>query len=47
MGDRNFAVFSVAWAAQQHGYAVLFRMTEMRAHKLAGGFCGRRAASAE
>ena len=37
MGDRNFAVFSVAWAAQQHGYAVLFRMTEVRARKLAGG----------
>jgi len=37
MGDPNFAVFSVAWAAQQHGYAVLFRMTEVRARKLAGG----------
>lgn len=36
LGDRNFAVFSVAWAAQQHGYGVLFRITEARARKIAG-----------
>ena len=38
MEDRNFAVFSVAWAAQQKGYRVLFRMTEARARKIAGQF---------
>jgi len=36
MADRNFAVFSVAWAAQQHDYGVLFRITEERARKIAG-----------
>ncbi len=36
MADRNFAVFSVAWTAQQHRYRVLFRMTEERARKIAG-----------
>lgn len=36
MADRNFAVFSVAWAAQQHDYGVLFRITEQRARKIAG-----------
>lgn len=38
MADRNFAVFSVAWAAQEKGYKVLFRMTEARARKIAGQF---------
>jgi hypothetical protein len=38
MADRNFAVFSVAWAAQQHENAVLFRITEERARKIAGQF---------
>jgi hypothetical protein len=38
MADRNFAVFSVAWAAQEKGYRVLFRMTEARARKIAGQF---------
>lgn len=38
MADRNFAVFSVAWAAQQHNYGVLFRITEERARKIAGQF---------
>ena len=38
MGDCNFAVFSVAWAAQQLGYGVLFRLTESRARKIAGPF---------
>lgn len=37
LGDRNFAVFSVVWAAQSQGYDVLFRLTEARARKLAGG----------
>lgn len=36
MADRNFAVFSVAWAAQQHDYGVLFRITGERARKIAG-----------
>jgi hypothetical protein len=36
MADRNFAVFSVAWAAQQKGYRVLFRIMETRARKIAG-----------
>lgn len=38
MGDRNFAVFSVAWAAQSQGHGVLFRLTEARARKIAGQF---------
>jgi len=36
LGDCNFAVFSVAWAAQQHDHDMLFRITESRAHKVAG-----------
>lgn len=36
MADRNFAVFSVAWAAEQHQDRVLFRITEERARKIAG-----------
>lgn len=36
MADRNFAVFSVVWAAQQHDHGVLFRITEERARKIAG-----------
>ena len=36
MADRNFAVFPVAWAAQEHNYGVLFRITEERApHRMA------------
>ena len=38
MSDRNFAVFSVAWEAQQDRKRVLFRMTEVRARKIAGSF---------
>ena len=38
MGDRNFAVFSVAWEAQQDRKKVLFRITEARARKIAGSF---------
>lgn len=36
MGDRNFGVFSVAWAAQQRGRAVVLRLTDVRARKLVG-----------
>ena len=36
MADRNFAVFSVAWTAQQQKYGVLLRITEARARKIAG-----------
>ena len=36
MADRNFAVFSVAWAARQRNFGVLFRITEERARKIAG-----------
>lgn len=36
MADRNFAVFSVAWAAQQRPCPVLFRITEERARRIAG-----------
>jgi putative transposase len=38
LADRNFAVFSVAWAAGQHHCTVLFRITEERARKIAGPF---------
>ncbi|MCX6635412.1 MAG: IS4 family transposase [Acidobacteria bacterium] len=31
MGDANFGVFSVAWAAQQHHYPMLLRLTPARA----------------
>jgi hypothetical protein len=36
VADRNFGVFSVAYAAQSRGLAVVLRMTEVRARKLAG-----------
>src|SRR5260370_25812104 len=36
MAGRTFAIFSVAWAAQQHQHRVLFRITEERARKIAG-----------
>ena len=36
MADRNFAVFSVAWAAQQAQRGVLMRITDARAEKIAG-----------
>jgi hypothetical protein len=36
MGDRNFGVFWMAWAAQQQGLQVLLRLTDTRARKLAG-----------
>lgn len=37
VGDRNFGVFSIAWAAHQRGLAVVIRLTEQRARKLIGG----------
>ena len=37
VGDANFGVFSVAYAASQRGHAVLLRLTTQRAHRLAGG----------
>jgi hypothetical protein len=36
LGDRNFGVFSVAWAAHQRQHPVLFRLTHARAQKLLG-----------
>jgi hypothetical protein len=36
LGDRNFGIFSIAYAAQQRGLRVLLRLTEVRARKLAG-----------
>ena len=35
MGDANFGVFSVAYAATQHGHPVLLRLTASRARRLA------------
>jgi hypothetical protein len=37
VGDRNFGVFSIAWAARRRGLGVVVRLTEARARKLAGG----------
>ena len=37
IGDRNFGIFGVACAADQHGHAVLIRLTKQRAEHLAGG----------
>ena len=37
VGDANFGVFSVAWAAQQRNHPVLLRLTAARAQRLAGG----------
>ena len=36
LGDRNFGVFSVAWAAQQRQHPILLRLTAQRAGRLAG-----------
>jgi putative transposase len=38
MGDINFGVFSVAWDAQANHHAMLLRLQEARARKMAGGF---------
>jgi hypothetical protein len=37
MGDRNFAVFSMAYHASQQNHPCLFRLTQARARKLNGG----------
>jgi hypothetical protein len=36
MGDRNFGIFSIAWAAEQRRHPVVLRLTEARARKLVG-----------
>lgn len=36
IGDRNFGVFSIAWAAQQRNVHTVIRLTEQRARKVAG-----------
>ena len=36
IGDRNFGVFSVAYAGAQAGHPVLLRLTDVRAQRLAG-----------
>jgi len=36
VADRNFGIFSVAYAAQRRGIVVVLRMTDVRARKLAG-----------
>lgn len=42
VGDRNFGVFSVAFAAQQLGHDVLVRMTKARAQRVMGGSIPKR-----
>lgn len=37
IGDANFGVFSVAWAASQSGHPCVLRLTVDRARRLAGG----------
>jgi len=37
VGDANFGVFSVAYAAEQRGHPVVLRLTTVRAQHLAGG----------
>jgi hypothetical protein len=36
VGDRNFGIFAIAYAAQRHGHEVLLRLTESRARRLTG-----------
>ena len=36
LGDRNFGIFWMAWAAQQRGHPVVLRLTAARAQKLLG-----------
>lgn len=36
MGDQNFGVFTVAWAAQQSGHPVLLRLTAARSTRIMG-----------
>jgi DDE family transposase len=37
IGDRNFGIFSTAWAARQRNLEVIIRLQNERAHKVAGG----------
>lgn len=37
IGDRNFGIFSVAWASRQRGLDVVIRLKDDRARKAAGG----------
>lgn len=37
MGDRNFGIFSMGYAAKQYHHPVLLRLTDVRARKLYGG----------
>jgi putative transposase len=39
VGDRNFGIFSMAYAAQQRSLTVVLRLTDVRARKLAGPIC--------
>jgi len=39
VADRNFGVFSVAYAAQQRGLSVVVRLSQPRAYKFAGPIC--------
>ncbi len=36
IGDQNFGVFSIAWAAQESGHSVLLRVTPVRAKRVLG-----------
>ena len=40
LGDRNFGVLAVAWAADRNGHSPLVRLTRQRAEALAGGLAG-------
>jgi len=42
VGDRNFGVFSVTWAAHRRGHDVIVRMTKARAQRLYGGTLPKR-----
>lgn len=44
LGDRNFGVFSVAYAARRHGHDVVVRLTKVRAQKIMGGSLPKRTA---
>jgi len=39
LGDRNFGIFAIAYAAQQRRLQVVVRLTEVQARKLAGPIC--------
>jgi len=39
LGDRNFGIFAMAYAAQQRRLQVVLRLTDVRARKLAGPIC--------